>query len=364
MRALLSVPAASARAAIPELRRALFAAGNAFSPAFWVAAERLLRRISAGEASVGEVRRWLQSSGSEPIDLIAEGFAWAEENERGPVGSQIHALLVSHLEGLVAEGTIDPDRLLAEDSSPWTEYERLQTQWLHTPLPDGREPIEAVSDEEDEEFLAAWDDAEADACAILAELLAEAPPRACPRAELRAACERLRAGLRADHWPYDLLRDAAGVAPETLPAQDTELWLTLAAGVVTCQADPQAHLDEAAHAAWIALMHPDWIGAVVTLVRGGVGTPADADSLAQYAATFDFEESDDPEADDETDDWDDEDLSGGRRALAVGFSTVELLWFVLGALDDESRLTALGWWGLPEALPRAWAGEATIRDNP
>jgi len=37
---------------------------------------------------------------------------------------------------------------------------------------------------------------------------------------------------------------------------------------------------------------------------------------------------------------------------------------VLGALDDQGRLTALGWWGLPEALPRAWAGEATIRDNP
>jgi len=26
-----------------------------------------------------------------------------------------------------------------------------------------------------------------------------------------------------------------------------------------------------------------------------------------------------------------------------------------GAIDDENRLTALGWWGLPEAMLRVWA---------
>jgi hypothetical protein len=29
---------------------------------------------------------------------------------------------------------------------------------------------------------------------------------------------------------------------------------------------------------------------------------------------------------------------------------VTSLWQVLGAIDDDERLTALGWWGLPEAM--------------
>ena len=36
------------------------------------------------------------------------------------------------------------------------------------------------------------------------------------------------------------------------------------------------------------------------------------------------------------------------------FLPVTSLWQVLGAIDDE-RLTALGWWGLPEAMLRVWA---------
>jgi hypothetical protein len=34
------------------------------------------------------------------------------------------------------------------------------------------------------------------------------------------------------------------------------------------------------------------------------------------------------------------------------------LWDALGALDDERRLTELGWWGLPQALHRIWSGSA------
>jgi hypothetical protein len=31
------------------------------------------------------------------------------------------------------------------------------------------------------------------------------------------------------------------------------------------------------------------------------------------------------------------------------------MWSVLGAIDEDDRLTALGWWGLPEAMRRAWS---------
>jgi hypothetical protein len=34
--------------------------------------------------------------------------------------------------------------------------------------------------------------------------------------------------------------------------------------------------------------------------------------------------------------------------------TVVHLWKTLGAIDQEDRLTDLGWWGPPESLLRAW----------
>ena len=43
------------------------------------------------------------------------------------------------------------------------------------------------------------------------------------------------------------------------------------------------------------------------------------------------------------------------------FLPVTSLWQVLGAIDDDERLTALGWWGLPEAMLRVWAASATRR---
>jgi hypothetical protein len=30
------------------------------------------------------------------------------------------------------------------------------------------------------------------------------------------------------------------------------------------------------------------------------------------------------------------------------------LWAALGAVDDRSRLTPLGWWGIPDSVRRAW----------
>jgi hypothetical protein len=38
------------------------------------------------------------------------------------------------------------------------------------------------------------------------------------------------------------------------------------------------------------------------------------------------------------------------------------LWHVLGAIDDDDRLTALGWWGLPEAMRRVWAPSGGAAD--
>lgn len=351
-RGLLAVPAGEALASLPALRRSLTVAGNPLSTAFWEHAEGLLTRIASGRVTVGDVRTWLEATGTEPTMLVAGGFLWPEERERGPVAEDMHARLVAHLEGLVGAGVIDPDRLVAGDEDAVAAYEEAQVAWLYQSLPDGRQPIWAVSDEEDEAFLAAWDDAEADAHAILSDLLAPLAPRSCPADDLAAACAGLRGRLRDGGWPYDLLAAAGGVDAGALPVDDRELWLTLAAGVVECRDEPpeQGPDDASAYAAWFSLDHAAWIAAVVSLARAGPGTPADASTLARLAATFDFEgeldEDDEPAllgAD-----------SGEVLSLEAGFGTVELLWSALGALDRHDRLTPLGWWGLPEALLLAW----------
>lgn len=351
-RSLLTVPAPTALEALPSLRRELVASGNPLSPAFWTAAEQALADIAAGRATVGRVRRWVQASGTEPIDLFpAQGFVWPDEDERGPAAAEMHARLVAHLEQLVLDGSIDPDRLVEEETEAWTAYERLQIEWLHTPQPDRREPLWAVVDEQDDELLAEWDAADADARDALAALLADSPPRPRPDAELRAACQRLRAGLAGGAWPYDLLRAASGVDPEALPADEAELWVSLAAGAVSFCDEPPDALDDEAHAAWMTLAHPEWLGAVVTLVRGGPGTAADAASLAHHAVDFDVDDPDDhADADISGDVADDED----EAVLMAGFAPVVLLWSLLGAVDADERLTALGWWGLPDSLTRAW----------
>jgi hypothetical protein len=262
---------------------------------------------------------------------------------------------------MVTAGAIDPDRLLAGDKAALEAYEQAQVEWLYAPLPDGREPIWAVTDEDDEQFLQAWDEAEADAREVVDELLAGVGPRPCPEADLTAACDRLREGLRGLDWPHDVLRAAGGVDPAALPDQDRDLWLTLAAGVVACKEEPPDLYDDgASYAAWYALDHPSWIGAVVSLVRDGPGADADADALAHRAATFDFEDVDDdePEPDEVDDQWPDVTDDWGpdydEMQLSIGFHTVAVLWRLLGAIDDDERLTALGWWGLPESLMRAW----------
>jgi hypothetical protein len=91
-----------------------------------------------------------------------------------------------------------------------------------------------------------------------------------------------------------------------------------------------------------ALEHEEWLWAVEALARGGPGTRASAEDLARFAAG----------ASDNGDDSNDVDV------LVDWFQPVVELWQLLGALDDRERLTALGWWGLPEALSQAWSSPA------
>jgi hypothetical protein len=127
----------------------------------------------------------------------------------------------------------------------------------------------------------------------------------------------------------------------------------------------------AAIAAVCALDHFDWLAVMSALVSGGPGTPASAADLARYVRDFDPDEviglqvagnGNAAREDDEDDDveYEDPDLEDGEfedfdeLSIEGLFLHVTAMWSVLGAIDEDDRLTALGWWGLPEAMRRAW----------
>jgi hypothetical protein len=101
-------------------------------------------------------------------------------------------------------------------------------------------------------------------------------------------------------------------------------------------ADAEAWLDEAAAVVSDVpeLEVSGWLCTVAALTLWGPRTQADAAALAAIVAEAE---------------------GGDRTELATLFTPVVSRWRTLGALDDQDRLTALGWWGLPEALLRAWS---------
>ena len=416
--ALLSVPSDDALASLPGIRRGLLAAGNPLSAAFWDSAEAILHTIHDHEATFGDVHGWLEATGTEPTGIIGL-HVWEEPSQRSPLQEEMHALLVSHLEDRLTAGQTDPDKLVTGDTEARQAYVALQEEWMTTPLPDGRVPMTVLLDEQDEAFLADWAAADAEALSALRSVLATVGDRPLPAAELRAAAARLREDIARPGWPGQMLVSFSGRNSESLPADDTELWLMLATSVASPQGDPlseedkefaramewaededldfgdagdgpgvgeDGELDEmsAAMAAVCALDHFDWLAVMSALVTGGPGTPASAADLARYVRDFDpgevaglddeededaedEETGDDEDAEDEDEadyefeafdsaDLEDEEFDDFDELSIEGlFLHVTAMWSVLGAIDEDDRLTALGWWGLPEAMQRAWA---------
>jgi hypothetical protein len=354
-RALLAVPTGQALVAIPDLRRAMLAAGNPLSVSFWDSAKAALTGIEAGVATVGEVQRWLESTGTEPILITRSYFVWPEEGDRGPVATDLYERLVTHLEDHVAKGVIDPDLLASGDPGARAVYEEIQDRWLSTALPDGRVPSIAVGDELDEGLFASWDEEEAFALSELHRVLADLPEPSCPTADLAVAATELRELLTEPGYPGSVLKACAGLDGEPLPESDTELWLMVAAGIASPVSDLQDEdehqfwdlegelgQEDAALAALCTIHHADWLAAVIALARYGPGVLASPERIARFVA-----ESEDIDVDMD----DPEDLET-TEAL---FTSVTPLWERLGIVDEKAILTPLGWWGLPRALERAWS---------
>ena len=369
--ALLSVPSDDALGSLPSIRRGLVAAGNPLSAVFWSSAETILHKISDSKATVGDVRTWLEATGTEPNGIIGL-HVWDDQSERSQLAAEMHTRLVSHLEDRLAAGEIDPDLLVTADPAACLAYIALQERWMTSPLVDGRVPMDVLLEEKDEEFLAEWDAADAEALAALGELLDQVGDRPMPAGDLRAAAARLREQLARPGWPGQLLIECGGMRPGEVPADDAELWLRLAAGVASPEgtddwAGPE--LDEAtgelsetdsAVAAICAIEHFDWLAVITALAAGGPGTSASAADLAGYVRDYDPDDGepggDDPDEPDEADlDGLDDDAEFDELGMESLFLPVTSLWRVLGAIDSGDRLTPLGWWGLPEAMRRVWA---------
>ena len=302
--ALLTVPSGEALGSLPGIRRGMLAAGNPLSAVFWASAEAILHKIDDGDATVGDVRTWLEATGTEPNGIIGL-HVWDEMSERSQLAAEMHTRLVSHLEERLAAGEIDPDLLAAADPAACQAHIELQERWMTSALPDGRVPMDVLLDEKDEELFAEWDAADADALAAIRALLDRVGDRPLPQAELRRASARLRQDIARPGWPGQLLIECSGLRPEDLPADDTELWLRLAAGV----ASPRGPDDlgrartrttviretESELAAICAIDHFDWLAAITALAEGGPGTAASAADLAAYVRDYDPGDPEDPD---------------------------------------------------------------------
>jgi hypothetical protein len=367
--ALLMVSSADALASLPGLRRGLLAAGNPLSAVFWSSAETVLDKINDSDATVGDVRTWLEATGTEPNGIIGL-HVWDDQSERSQLAAEMHTRLVSHLEDRLAAGEIDPDLLVAGDPAACRAYIGVQERWMTSPLPDGRVPMDVLLDEKDEEFLAEWDAADAEALAAIGELLDQVGERPRPATDLHAAAARLREIIVRPGWPGELLIECGGMRAADLPADDVELWLRLAAGVASPEgpddwterpapADDDLSETDSAVAAICAIDHFDWLAVITALAEGGPGTSASAADLAGYVRDYDPDDGEPGQDDEDEDDYDLADLDDDAEFDELGmeglFLPVTALWQVLGAIDDEDCLTPLGWWGLPEAMRRVWA---------
>ncbi|CAN5384029.1 hypothetical protein BH20ACT5_BH20ACT5_12560 [soil metagenome] len=193
--------------------------------------------------------------------------------------------------------------------------------------------------DDDDELLEEWHQADLDAAATLREMLGPMVDQAPPEADLADAVAALRAGVAAGAWPFDWFAAAngwsGGIPPEWT---DEESWIEAAASVVSPFGDPgwpaedQAVLD--------ALSHADWLGAVVGAVRRGAGADMAAASLVRYA--------------DELPEIEGEHEADSREFVEHAWEIATPLWQALGAIDEDRRLTRLGWWGLPQALLESW----------
>jgi hypothetical protein len=134
-------------------------------------------------------------------------------------------------------------------------------------------------DEDLEAFLAAWDEADREAAAILRSALDRHRGQPAPVEALTAVSGEARDGLRDRHHPFGWIRSAAGLEQEAFPDSDVELVLRCVAATISPR--EESGLDPEEEATLLSLEHADWLGAIVSVVRKGVGADASPEALVE-----------------------------------------------------------------------------------
>jgi hypothetical protein len=206
---------------------------------------------------------------------------------------------------------------------------------------DGRDERD-FSDELEDQWIAEWDQAERDAVEVLRNALRQYRAQPQPGDQLTEAAATVRSRLRQGGHPLDWVRQAAAMSNDPAPDDDTELLIQLAAATISPREETGLDVEE--ESLLLSLEHADWLGAIISTVRDGPGANASPDALVDGIRNC-------PEVVSESGiDFDEE------SHLEAAFWIIALPWQVLGLIDPDQRLTALGQWILPRALARAWGG--------
>lgn len=190
-------------------------------------------------------------------------------------------------------------------------------------------------------------EADAAACATLRGALVAALAAPAPAVALTAQAAQVRASLAAHDDPdLDALAADAGVtdsvATDASRLDDAALLARLAGAFVV--PGPLAAFMPSAREAIRGIEWADWLGAVLPLVRAGVGAEADPMQLVRNINRCPEVTTTVPKRD--------------MPAVAEVFSRTLHAWELTGVIDADGRLTALGAWLLPRALLDAWGEPA------
>jgi hypothetical protein len=206
-----------------------------------------------------------------------------------------------------------------------------------------------IDDHELDQFIADWEAVDRQAVRVLRDALGEHRGALIPVGEPDAISTHIRDGLAAGVYPFDWIGRAAGLDREAHPDDGTELLLRCVAATISPREETGLDIEEEAMLG--SIEHADWIGAIVSAVRAGPGADASPRSLvAGIAACPEVAPGPGGDPDDDVD------------FLEAAFWILAVPWRVLGMVDRDERLTALGAWTLPRSLARAWGSDFDAED--
>ncbi len=215
----------------------------------------------------------------------------------------------------------------------------MSSDWLDESDDSGHDFDEEVEDQ----WLAEWEAAERDAVEVLRNALRSYRGQPPPSDQLADAAAAVRTRIRDRSASLEWVRRAAGLSDDPSSQSDSDLLLGLAAATISPQEETGLDVEE--QSLLLSLEHADWLGAIISVVRDGVGADASPDALVDGIRHC-------PEVVIESDlDLDEE------FHLEAAFWIVVVPWQVLGVIDSDQRLTRVGQWILPRALARAWSGD-------